>query len=138
MLTAKGLPGWLWGKAVSIIVYVLNRYPTKSVDDMTPFEASHGKKEAVRLLRTFGCIVYVRNTMSHLKKLEYCGRKMIFVGYKSGSKAYRACDPVMKCVHVTRDVVFDEQAQWDWGTGGDNGKPGGGDDGFTVEYTTIE
>jgi hypothetical protein len=38
---------------------------------------------------------------------------------------------------VTRDVVFDEQAQWDWGSGGDDGKPGGGDDVFTVEYTTT-
>jgi hypothetical protein len=45
--------------------------------------------------------------------------------------------PIMKRVHVTRDVVFDEQAQWDWGLGGDDGKPGGGDDVFTVEYTTT-
>ena len=62
---------------------------------------------------------------------------MIFVGYENGSKAYRAYDPITKRVHVTRDVVFDEQAQWDWGTGGDDGEPGGGDDVFTVEYTTI-
>jgi hypothetical protein len=33
---------------------------------------------------------------------------------------------------VTRDVVFDEQAQWDWGSGGDDGKPSGGGDIFTV------
>jgi hypothetical protein len=47
------------------------------------------------------------------KKLEDRGRKMIFVGYESGSKVYRAYDPIMKHVHVTRDMVFDEQAQWD-------------------------
>jgi hypothetical protein len=35
----------------------------------------------------------------------------------------------MKHVHVTHDVVFDEQAQWDWGSDGD--------DIFTVEYTTM-
>jgi hypothetical protein len=35
---------------------------------------------------------------------------MIFVGYESGSKAYRAYDPIIKRVHVTRDVAFDEQA----------------------------
>jgi hypothetical protein len=39
----------------------------------------------VHHLRTFRCIVYVRNTMSHLKKLEEHGHKMIFIGYKSGS-----------------------------------------------------
>jgi hypothetical protein len=34
-------------------------------------------------------------------------------------------------------MVFDERAQWNWGSGGDDGKLGGGDDVFTVEYTTT-
>jgi hypothetical protein len=63
----------------------------------------------VHHLRTSGCIVYVRNTMPHLKKLEDHGRKMIFVSYESGSKAYRVYDPIMKRVHVTRDMVYVEQ-----------------------------
>jgi hypothetical protein len=46
--------------------------------------------------------------MSHLKKLEDRGCKMIFIGYESGYKAYRAYDTITKHVHVTRDVVFDE------------------------------
>jgi hypothetical protein len=136
MLKVKGLPGWFWGEAVNTTVYVLNRCPTKSVDSMTPFEAWHGRKPAVHHLRTFGCIVYVRNTTPHLKKLEDHGRKMIFVGYESSSMAYHAYDPITKHVHVTRDMVFDEQAQWDWGLGSDDGKPGSGDDVFMVEYTT--
>jgi hypothetical protein len=122
---------------VNAAVYVLNRCPMKSIDGMTPFEVWNGRKPVVHHLRTFGCIVYVRNMTPHLKKLEDRGRKMIFVGYESGTKAYRAYDPIVKRVHVTHDMVFDEQAQWDWGSGGDDGKPGGGDDVFTVEYTTM-
>jgi hypothetical protein len=137
MLKAKGLPRWFWGEAVNAAVYVLNRCPMKSVNGMTLFEAWHRRKPMVHHLRTFGCIVYVRNTTPHLKKLEDRGCKMIFVGYEGGSKVHRAYDPITKRVHVTRDVVFDEQAQWDWGSGGDDGKPGGGDDVFTVEYTTT-
>jgi hypothetical protein len=71
---------------VNTAVYVLNRCPTKSVDGMTLFEAWHGRKLVVHHLRTFGCIMYVRNTTPHLKKLEDHGRKMIFVGYESDSK----------------------------------------------------
>jgi hypothetical protein len=52
---------------VSTIVYVLNRCPTKSVDSMSPFVAWHGKKPVVHHLRTFRCIMYVRNTAPHLK-----------------------------------------------------------------------
>jgi hypothetical protein len=68
----------------------------------------------VHHLRTFWSIVYLQNMMPHLKKLEDRGRKMIFFGYKSSSKAYRAYDPITKRVHLTCVVVFDEQAQWDW------------------------
>jgi hypothetical protein len=129
MLKAKDLPEWFWGEAVNVVVYVLNRCPTKSVDSMTPFEAWHRRKPTVHHLSTFRCIVYVRNTTPHLKKLEDHHRKMIFVGYESDSKMYHAYDPITKRVHVTRDVVFDEQAQWDWSSSGD--------DVFTVEYTTT-
>jgi hypothetical protein len=90
MLKAKGLPGWFWGEAVNTTMYVLNRCLTKSIDGMTPFKACHRRKPVVHHLRTFGCIVYVRNTTPHLKKLEDRGCKMIFIGYESGSKVYLA------------------------------------------------
>jgi hypothetical protein len=80
MLKANGLPGWFWGEALNATAYVLNGCLTKSVDGMTPFEAWHGRKLTVHHLRTFGCIVYVRNTTLHLKKLEDRDRTMIFVG----------------------------------------------------------
>ncbi|CAA7401797.1 unnamed protein product [Spirodela intermedia] len=134
MLKAKGLPGWFWGEAVATAVYILNRCPTKSVDGMTPFEVWHGKKPAVHHLKVFGCITYVLNTIPHLKKLEDRGRKMIFISYEYGSKAYQTYDPTTRRVHVTRDVVFDENAQWDWGSGAEQGDAGSHDDMFTLEY----
>jgi hypothetical protein len=78
---------------VSTAVYLLNMAPTKSVQDMTPFEALLRKNPAVHHLKVFGCIVYVCNTKPHLKKLDDRGRKMIFVGYERGSKAY---DPITR------------------------------------------
>jgi hypothetical protein len=55
----------------------------------------------------------VRNTRPHLSKLEDCGHRMIFVGYEKGTKAARVYDPMTKRVHITHDVVFDEDDQWD-------------------------
>jgi hypothetical protein len=40
---------------------------------------------------------------------------MIFVGLEPRSKAYRAYDPATTHVTVTRDVIFDEEACWQWG-----------------------
>jgi hypothetical protein len=39
---------------------------------------------------------------------------MVFIGYATGSKAYKMYDPVTKGVHVSRDVIFDEDARWNW------------------------
>jgi hypothetical protein len=36
---------------------------------------------------------------------------MVFIGYETGSKAYRMYDPNSKRVHVSKDVVFDEEAR---------------------------
>jgi hypothetical protein len=55
----------------------------------------------------------VKNTTPHLNKLDDRRKKMVFVGYERGTKAYCAYDPVVRRVHITRDVVFDEDAQWD-------------------------
>jgi hypothetical protein len=125
LIKAKGMPGWFWGEAVNTTVYLLNRVLTKGVQGKTLFEAWHGKKPYVHHLKTFGCIVYVRNTKPFLSKLDDQRRKMVFMGYEKGTKAYRAYDPVTRRVHVTRDVFFDEQAEWDWSSdaktkGGDN------------------
>jgi hypothetical protein len=69
------------------------------------------------------------------KKLDEWSRLMIFIWYNPGSKAYRAYDPLARCVHVSRDVVFAEQAQWDRAEGGKQGNT----DTFSIkmEYMTT-
>jgi hypothetical protein len=89
----KGLPGWFWGEAVVIAVYVLNRVPCKAASGRTPFDVWY-KKPTVHHLKTFRRIVYVCDTKPHLKKLDDRGRKMIFMGYEKGTKAFRAYDPI--------------------------------------------
>jgi hypothetical protein len=71
-------------------VYLLNRVPTKVIKSKTSFEVWYRKKLAIHHLRMFCCIVYIKNTAPHLKKLEDHEHKMIFVGYEHGSKAYWA------------------------------------------------
>jgi hypothetical protein len=115
-------------------VCILNRVPCAVVEGgRTPFEGWYGWRPSVHHLRVVGCVVYVKDTKL---KLEDRGWKMIFVGYERGSKAYRAYDPLAKCVTVTRDVVFDESAQWSW-TGGEDGGELVGDNMFNVQYRVL-
>jgi hypothetical protein len=39
---------------------------------------------------------------------------MVLFGYEPGSAAYRVYDPFGGHVHISRDMVFDEGARWDW------------------------
>ena len=39
---------------------------------------------------------------------------MVLLGYEEGSKAYWLYDPKRGKVVISRDVVFDEKAAWDW------------------------
>jgi hypothetical protein len=118
---------------VPTAVYVLNRAHTRSVNDKTPYEAWYGKKPVVEHLRVFGCVAHVKSARPFLHKLNDRSTHMVFVGYEPGSKAYMVHDPATRRVHVSRDIVFDEAARWDWSSHGGNKADGG--DGFVVEYT---
>jgi hypothetical protein len=135
MLKAKGLPGWFWGAAVITALYLLNRVPCKTNGGRTPFELLHGKTPVVEHLKVFGCIMYVKNTVPHLKKSDDRGRKMIFVCYERGSKVFRAYDPITRRATVTHEVVFDESGIWDWSGEGEGNMEEAGQDysSFSVE-----
>jgi hypothetical protein len=61
---------------------------------------------------------------------------MVFLGYEAGSKAYRLFDPDAGRVVISRDVVFDESARWNWEESGDGeDRRGGIDSSFSVEYS---
>jgi hypothetical protein len=108
-------PGWyVLGEAVNCAVYILNRTTFESTGGKTPYELWKGSRLLVSHLRTFGCVVHVKVTKPNLKKLDDKSRPMIFVGYEPGSAAYRCYDPNTKCLHISRDVIFDEKVVWNW------------------------
>lgn len=136
MMKAKKMPNYFWGEAVTTAVYVLNRAYTSSVDGRTPYEAWHGKKPTVEHLRVFGCVAHVKSARPFMRKMDDRSTPMVFIGYEPGSKAYRVYHPATRRVHITRDVVFDESASWDWDGSDTDGAGIGGD--FVVDYIVTE
>ena len=107
-MKAKSLPGWFWGEAANAAVFILNRAPTQSVNSKTPFEVWHGRKPPVHFLRTFGCVAHVNNGGKHLAKLDDRSTPMVFIGYETGSEAYRFYNSATHRVHISRNAVFKE------------------------------
>jgi transposase InsO family protein len=59
MLKGKNLTNGFWVEAISTVVYLKNRSPTKSLDHKTPFEALYGYKPTVSHLRIFGSKIFL-------------------------------------------------------------------------------
>ncbi|GJR77081.1 retrovirus-related pol polyprotein from transposon TNT 1-94 [Tanacetum coccineum] len=117
MMNAKGVPKTFWAEAVATSVYLLNISPTKAVYNRTPYEAWKGNKPKVSHLRVFGCITYALINSNSRRKLDEKSVKCIFVGYSPQSKAYKLYDPLSGKVLISRDVVFNENASWDFSSG---------------------
>jgi hypothetical protein len=94
-------------------VYILNRSPTKALNDRTTYEAWHGRKLAVSHLRVFDCLTFAME-LGHIGKLDDRSTPGAFIGDAEGSRAYRILDPGTQRVRMTRDVVFDEGQGWAW------------------------
>jgi hypothetical protein len=99
---------------VATTIFLLNRAQTKVLNGNTSFESYHDRKLAVVFLKTFGCVGFIKNKSSRLKKLDDRSAPMVFIGYSEGAKAYRMWDLGTGCVHVSRDVIFDENGGWEW------------------------
>jgi hypothetical protein len=108
------------------------------VNGRTPFEVWDGKRPTVHHLKTFGCIVYVRNTKPHLKKLDDRGRKMIFIGYEEQKPTGLMIQSPRRSQLL--DVVFDEDAQWDWSSSEEEDVTwhDQGSDIFIVQYREVQ
>ena len=108
MLADSRLPQRFWAEALSTAAYMINRSPTKALDDKTPFEAWYGKKPNVSHLRVFGCSAYTHVPKDQRKKLDSKAKGCIFLGYATSRKGYRLYDQKTSSIVHSRDVVFNE------------------------------
>ena len=97
----------MFKKLLSTTVHVVNRSPRKLLEWRTPYEALTGRVPDVSHFHVFGCRAWVHNNKG--KKLDAKSIPMIFVGYESGSKAYRLWDPKSHRIVISSDVQFNEE-----------------------------
>ncbi|RDX87961.1 hypothetical protein CR513_30501, partial [Mucuna pruriens] len=119
MLKDKKMPKQFRGEAVSTAAYILNRSPTKSLNDVTPEEVWSGKP-AVSHFRVFGSLCFKHILDERRKKLDDKGQPMIFLGYNS-TGAYKLYSPTSKKVVLSKDIAIDESKGWRWDTTTENG-----------------
>ncbi|KAI5344133.1 hypothetical protein L3X38_012010 [Prunus dulcis] len=103
-----------YGQKLYTAVYILNRCPTKALRNKTPFEAYSTRKPGVAHLKVFGSVCFVHKPKESREKLDAKSTRGVFVGYATCEKGYRVFDPVTRKLLLSRDIVFDEGAIWNW------------------------
>ncbi|XP_013601583.1 PREDICTED: uncharacterized protein LOC106309046 [Brassica oleracea var. oleracea] len=67
MLKAMKMPNYLWSEAVRHSTYLINRVPTKALENQTPYECLTSKKPNIKNLRIFGCVAHAKIIGPYLK-----------------------------------------------------------------------
>ncbi|CAL1356682.1 unnamed protein product [Linum trigynum] len=100
------LPIRFWGECVLTAAFLNNRMPLVSIGNKSPYQVLFGSDPAYGHLRSFGCLVYARDTHHGLHKFGDRGRAGIFVGYPASQRGYRVYDLEKRHIYTSRDVKF--------------------------------
>lgn len=97
-----------WAYALSHDVFLINRLPSKLLQNKSPYYIMHQKHSDYSAIKVFGCLVFVASSKHNKSKFDSRSRKCIYIGHKYGVKGdiifYLQC----KQVFIYRDLVFFE------------------------------
>lgn len=82
LLIQSGLPVSFRAEAVNTAVCIRNRFLTKSLTNLNPFEKWHGIKPSITHLRVFGCKAFALNKDPAKEKLHERSVECVLIGFK--------------------------------------------------------
>ena len=105
------LPKIFWGEVISTITYILNRVPTKAIDQ-TPYELWTSRKLDIGNLRKWGSVAHVLIPYQLRSKLDYKTNRCTLIGYPDKSKGWRFYHKDKRLIE-SKDVEFLEKIKED-------------------------
>jgi histone deacetylase 1/2 len=110
LLVHASMPLNFWDEAFLTVVFLINRSPSKVIQQHTSYEHLHGVAPDYTFLRSFGCAVWPNLRPYNSRKFEFHSKRCVFVGYNNQHKGFKCLDRVEGHVHISCDVVFDEHS----------------------------
>ncbi|PKU87026.1 Retrovirus-related Pol polyprotein from transposon TNT 1-94 [Dendrobium catenatum] len=110
LLFNSSVPYKYWPDAVLTATYLINRMPSPTIKNMSPYERLYHRKPTYGHLRTFGCECFPL-TPNHLRhKLQPKAASSVFLGYSDAYKGYKCLDLATNKIHISRHTTFNEQS----------------------------
>lgn len=106
LLHQANLPTSYWLEALCTAVFLINKMPTKVLNNQIPHQLLYHSPPDYSTLRVFGCLCFpwLRPYMDH--KLQPRSTKCVFLGYCTFTKGYRCLDLDTKRIYISRHVKF--------------------------------
>jgi len=108
ILNEAKLRDTFWRELVSTTIYIFNRAQIRVNNNKTPYELWKGRPTTVKYFKVFGRKFYIKRNEDTLGKFESRTYEGIFLGYASGSSAYKWYTKRLCKLVDSSDVRVDE------------------------------
>ncbi|PKU73369.1 Retrovirus-related Pol polyprotein from transposon TNT 1-94 [Dendrobium catenatum] len=108
LLHAAALPNLFWAEATATANYLINRLPSTSLKQQSPYQKLYNKIPNYTHLRTFGCLCYPWLQPYTTSKFSPRSSDCLFIGYSPNHKGYKCYNLQTKKTQISRHVIFKE------------------------------
>ncbi|KAJ9703130.1 hypothetical protein PVL29_004767 [Vitis rotundifolia] len=113
LLFQGNVPKSYWGEAIFTTTYMINRIPSRVLDNKSPVEIlesfyPHFRTSNGLTPRVFGCTAFVHVHSQHRDKLDPRAIKCVFLDYSSTQKGYKCYNLLAKKFYISANVTFTE------------------------------
>lgn len=109
LMFQSNLPLAYWSDCILTSVFLINRIPSKVLNNLTPYEMLTKKAPDYSFLKSFGCLCYVSTLQKDRHKFSPRADQCVFLGYSSGYKGFKVLHLDSNIVSVSRNVIFHEK-----------------------------
>ncbi|KAG7564506.1 Ribonuclease H-like superfamily [Arabidopsis suecica] len=108
LLTHAGIAQTYWTYSFMAAVYLINRLPTPTLANLSPFQLLFQVDPNYQKLRTFGCLCYSWLRPYGQNKFSPKSTPCVFLGYSLTQSAYICLDVSTSHIYISRHVEFFE------------------------------
>ncbi|PKU60934.1 Retrovirus-related Pol polyprotein from transposon TNT 1-94 [Dendrobium catenatum] len=110
LLHTASMPLSYWPEAINTAVYIINRLPSPTTNNIPPLKLMFNITPEYSHLRTFGCECFPLLPPHTRTKLHPNSVSCIFIGYSDTQKGYRCLNKNTNRIYTSRHVQFSEDS----------------------------